>query len=44
VVFGSDLPYIVPEVVMAKIRGLPASDRDKSLILGDTVAKIHGLM
>ena len=44
VVFGSDLPYIVPEVVMAKIRGLPASDRDKSLILGATVAKLHGLM
>jgi predicted TIM-barrel fold metal-dependent hydrolase len=43
VVFGSDLPYIFPEVVLAKIRGLPISQEDKARILGGNVARIHRL-
>jgi predicted TIM-barrel fold metal-dependent hydrolase len=43
VVYGSDLPYIIPEAIIAKIRGLPISDSDKSLILGGNMQKIHKL-
>jgi predicted TIM-barrel fold metal-dependent hydrolase len=41
VVYGSDLPYIIPEVVIAKITGLPISDRDKALVLGENIQRIH---
>jgi predicted TIM-barrel fold metal-dependent hydrolase len=41
VVYGSDLPYIIPEVVIAKINGLPISSQDKALILAGNMEKIH---
>jgi len=43
VVYGSDLPYLFPEVVIAKIKGLAVNDRDKALILAGNVKKIHKL-
>jgi hypothetical protein len=44
VVYGSDLPYINPEIVIQKIRLLEdVSERDKDLVLGGNMARIHGL-
>ena len=45
VVFGSDLPYISPEVVIQKIRLMEdVSDREKADVLGDNVARMHNLI
>ncbi len=41
VCYGSDLPYVLPSVVIAKIRSLPASDADKELVLGLNSARIN---
>lgn len=43
VVYGSDLPYLKPQVVLAKIRGLPISEESRNLVLGGNVSRIHHL-
>ncbi len=44
VVFGSDMPYINPEIVIQKIRLLgDVSEREKELVLGGNIARLHGL-
>jgi uncharacterized protein len=45
VVYGSDLPYINPEVVIQKINLLEdISDKDKTDVLGDNIARMHRLL
>jgi uncharacterized protein len=41
--FGSDYPYIIPEVVLAKVRGLELSESDLALVLGGNSARINGV-
>jgi predicted TIM-barrel fold metal-dependent hydrolase len=42
VVYGSDLPYVSPEVVIQRIQLMEdVSDRDKEAILGDNMARLH---
>jgi uncharacterized protein len=44
VVFGSDLPYIDPEIVIHKIQMLEdVSDREKEMVLGGNMARFHNL-
>ncbi|MEM2997111.1 MAG: amidohydrolase family protein [Candidatus Bathyarchaeia archaeon] len=40
VVYGSDFPYLRPEVERAKIMGLRISEGDKELIMGGNMARI----
>jgi uncharacterized protein len=45
VVYGSDLPYITPEVVIQKIRLMEdVSDREKADVLGNNIARMHNLI
>lgn len=44
VVFGSDTPYISPEIVIQKIQLLEdVSDREKEQVLGNNMARLHEL-
>ena len=43
VCYGSDFPYIIPEVILAKIRGLNLSDPDLALVLGGNSGRINKL-
>ncbi len=43
VCYGSDLPYVLPEVVIKKIRSLPISEEDKALVLGLNSARINNI-
>ncbi len=45
VVYGSDLPYISPEVVIQKIQLMEdISEKDKADVLGDNIARMHNLL
>lgn len=41
--YGSDLPYILPQVVIKKVECLPISKEDKALILGLNSARINNI-
>jgi predicted TIM-barrel fold metal-dependent hydrolase len=43
VCYGSDLPYVFPELVISKIRSLPISDEDKANVLGLNSAGINSI-
>ncbi len=44
VVYGSDLPYLNPEIVIQKIQLLEdVTDAEKELVLGKNMARIHNL-
>lgn len=43
VCYGSDLPYVLPSVVIKKIRSLPISDDDKALVLGLNSARLNNI-
>jgi len=44
IVYGSDLPYINPEIVIQKIQLLEdVSDKEKEMVLGGNMARIHNL-
>jgi len=45
VIFGSDSPYIDPEIVIQKIKMLEdVSDREKEMVLGGNMARVHSLV
>ena len=43
VVYGSDMPFGVPEIEMMKVRLSDITPEEKSLVLGDSMARILGL-
>ena len=43
VIYGSDMPFGLPEIEMMKVRVCDVSEEEKDMVLGDNIARILGL-
>jgi predicted TIM-barrel fold metal-dependent hydrolase len=43
VIYGSDMPFGIPEIEMLKVRVCDISEEEKEMVLGDNVARILGM-
>ena len=43
VVYGSDMPFGVPEIEMMKVRLCDITPEEKEMVLGENMARILGL-
>jgi len=43
VIYGSDMPFGLPEIEMMKVRVCDISEEEKDMVLGDNIARVLGL-
>jgi len=43
VVYGSDMPFGIPQIEMMKVRVCDITPEEKDLVLGESMARILGL-